>query len=171
MKAYVQVYTGNGKGKTTAAIGVTMRAVAAGMKIYFCQFLKDKDSGEHKIFADYPDSITVERFGAGKFVMGKPSQEEYEAAARGWERCREAVLSGKYDLVVADELNVAASLGLVAPDEILEMMQQKPAYTELIMTGRGAADEVMDRADLVTEMLEIRHYYKQGVQARVGIEK
>jgi cob(I)alamin adenosyltransferase len=141
------------------------------MNIYFCQFLKDKDSGEHKIFADYPNSIKVERFGTGKFVMGKPSEEEYTAAAIGWKCLQDAILSGTYDLVVADELNVAASLGLVKLDEIVTMIANRPAHTELIITGRGAAEEIIALADLVTEMKEIKHYFNKGVQARRGIEK
>jgi cob(I)alamin adenosyltransferase len=171
MKGYIHVYTGDGKGKTTAAVGVVMRAVAKNMSVYFGQFMKLNRSSEHIIFADYPELITLEQFGTGKFVNGKPSAEDYEKAAYGWNSCIEAINSGRYDLVVMDELNLALNLELVPIDDVLDVLASKPKQLEVIITGRYAKKEIIDAADLVTEMKEIKHYYKKGQPARLGIEE
>ena len=168
---YIQVYTGNGKGKTTASIGVVMRAAASGMKIFFGQFMKNTPSAEHIIFAGYPQSITFEQFGTGRFVMGKPGAEDYEKAAAGWQRCKTALQSGDYDLVVLDELNTALKLELLPIAEVIDVLSRKPEQPEVIITGRYAPEEIINIAGLVTEMNEIKHYFKQGVNARKGIEE
>ena len=168
---YIQIYTGNGKGKTTAAIGVTMRAAASGMKVFFGQFMKNTPSSEHIIFADYPHSITLMQFGTGTFVRCSPGAEDYEKAAAGWEHCKKALQSGEYNLVVLDELNTTLKLGLLPVAEIAETIRRKPEQTEVIITGRYATEEIMNIADLITEMKEIRHYFSKGVGARKGIEE
>ncbi len=167
----VQVYTGDGKGKTSAAIGVTMRAIGAGMTVLFAQFLKDKPSSEHQVFSHFNDRLTLMLFGTGDFIIGEPSQENRDAALAGWERCKDAIAFGDYDLIILDELNVVMALGLVPVGEVLEVLKKKQEHTEIIITGRGAHDRLIELADLVTEMKEIKHYYNQGVQARTGIDK
>ncbi len=171
MKGYTQVYTGNGKGKTTAALGLAMRAAGAGLKVFIAQFLKMGDYSEIKAIGRFSDLITIEQYGSGRFVMGKPSPEEIEAGKKGLEVAREAVVSGKYDVVILEEANVAAMCGIFPAEVISEIIDVKPENVELVITGRGAAQIIIDKADLVTEMREIKHYYQKGVPARVGIEK
>jgi cob(I)alamin adenosyltransferase len=166
----IQVYTGNGKGKTTAAIGVTMRTVGIGGKVFFGQFMKQGEYAEHKIFAQYALQITHKQFGSGKFVMGKPSEEDRALAMQGWQACLEAIDSGRYNLVVMDELNLVINLELVPIDDVLRAITDKKDQLEMIITGRNAHEGVVAAADLVTEMREVKHYYQQGVQARKGIE-
>lgn len=171
MKGYVQIYTGNGKGKTTAALGLSIRAAGAGLKVFIAQFLKMGDYSEIKALRKFSDLITVEQFGRGKFVKGQPSPDEIEAARKGLERVKAVVAAGQHDLVIMEEGNVAAMCGLFPVEAILEIIDAKPDHMELVITGRGADPRVIEKADLVTEMKEIKHYYQQGVQARVGIEK
>lgn len=171
MKGFVQIYTGNGKGKTTAALGITLRAVGAGFKVYIAQFMKMGDYSEIKSLSRFAEQVKIKQFGTGRFVKGKPEAGEIEACRAGLEQARTEICSGKYNLAVLDEANVAVSCGLISVNNLLELIDDKPAQTELIITGRGAAEAVIARADLVTEMLEIKHYYQQGVNARVGIEK
>jgi cob(I)alamin adenosyltransferase len=169
-KGYIQVYTGSGKGKTTAALGLALRALCAGSRVFFGQFMKGQDYSELKA-TEHFDALAMEQFGDARFVKGKPSAEDAERARRGLARMREALASGAYDLVVFDELNTALHFGMVGVDEALAVLEEKPEWTEVVLTGRGAPQEILDRADLVTEMREIKHYYSKGVQARVGIEK
>ncbi len=171
MKGYVQVYTGDGKGKTTAALGLSLRAAGAGLRVFICQFMKSGDYSEIRALKKFSDLITVEQFGTGKFIKGKPAPDEIAAGQKGLARLKAAVLSGNFDVVIAEEANVAVSCGLFSVTELCDIIDQKPDHVELIITGRGAAPEVIDRADLVTEMKAVKHYYFHGVQARVGIEK
>jgi cob(I)alamin adenosyltransferase len=168
---YTQIYTGDGKGKTTAALGLALRAAGAGLKVYIAQFIKSGDYSEIKALAHFADQITVEQFGLGRFIKGKPSPEDVAAARKGLAAVRSALTSGRYQVVIMEEGNVAALCGLFPVDEILEIMSQKPGDVELVVTGRGADPRVIDRADLVTEMKAVKHYYQAGVAARVGIEK
>jgi cob(I)alamin adenosyltransferase len=168
---YTQVYTGDGKGKTTAALGLALRAAGAGLKVYIAQFIKSGDTSEIKALSRLADRITVEQFGLGRFIKGKPSPEDRAAGQRGLEAIRSAMSAGSYQVVIMDEGNVAAMCGLFPVDEILAIMEQKPADVELVVTGRGADPRVIDRADLVTDMKALKHYYQDGVAARVGIEK
>lgn len=170
MKGYVQVYTGNGKGKTTASIGLAVRAAGAGLSVYIVQFLKRGDYSEIKAFSKFKN-IFVKQYGLGNFVKDKPSEEDIKAAKKGLKKLQEILAAGKHDLVIAEEANVAVKCNLFKEEELLDLIDQKPAHVELIITGRGATQAVMDRADLVSEIKEIKHYYKQGVTARVGIEK
>ena len=171
MKGYVQVYTGDGKGKTTAALGLTLRAAGAGLKVHICQFMKSGDYSEIKALKKLGDYVSVVQFGTGQFVRGRPSEEEIAAGRKGLEHLKSIVHGGEYDVVVAEEANVAASCGLFSEDELLSVMETKPDNVELVITGRGATEKVIAKADLVTEMKAIKHYYDAGVSARVGIEK
>ncbi len=171
MKGYVQVYTGNGKGKTTASLGLAIRAAGAGLKVFIVQFLKMGDYSEIKALARFSDLITVEQYGLGRFVKGKPSPEDIEAGQKGLERVKSVIAAGEHDVVIMEEGNVAVMCGLFPIEELLNIVDKKPDNVELIITGRGAAQSLIDKADLVTEMKEIKHYYQKGVAARVGIEK
>lgn len=170
-KGYVQVYTGDGKGKTTAAIGLAIRAAGAGFKVFIAQFLKKGDYSEIKALERFADLVTVEQFGLGRFVKGKPEPEDIEAARKGLETIKKILSSGNHQMVILDEANVAAACGLVSVDDLVAVIEQKPADVELILTGRGAAPRVIERADLVSEVKAIKHYFNKGVKARVGIEK
>jgi len=171
MKGFVQIYTGNGKGKTTAAIGLAIRAAGAGLKVFIAQFLKRGDYSEIKTLDKFSDLIRVEQYGLGRFIKGEPPKDEINAAKVGLEHIEQALLSGKYDLIIIEEGNVATTCGLFDVQRLLDLIAAKPGRMELLITGRGAAPEVMGVADLVTEMVEIKHYYKKGVAARKGIEK
>ncbi len=170
MKGYVQVYTGNGKGKTTASMGLALRAAGAGLRVYIVQFLKKGDYSEIKALSRF-ENIVVEQYGTGRFVKGRPSEEDAAAARAGYQKLCAILTENHYDVVIAEEANVAVTCGLLTENDLLDLIKMKPASVELVITGRGAGDQVIDRADLVTEMREIKHYYHQGVHARVGIEK
>ncbi len=171
MKGYVQVYTGDGKGKTTAALGLSLRAAGAGLRVYIAQFIKMGDYSEIKALQRFSDLITIEQFGLGRFIKGKPSPEDIEAAQKGLESVRAVLMAERHSVVVLEEANVAAMCGLFSVEDILKLVAIKPKTVELVITGRGAAPELIEKADLVTEMKCVKHYYDQGVQARIGIEK
>lgn len=166
---FVHVYTGNGKGKTSAALGLALRALGHGMRVYIAQFLKGMDYGELHSLKRF-ENVTLERFGRPKFIHGKPDEEDVRLALEGLKRCREVVSSGEYDIVIMDEANIAVFLGLFSVKDLLEVVAKRHERTEVIITGRYAPEELIDVADLVTEMVEIKHYYSKGVQARKGIE-
>lgn len=170
MKGYVQVYTGNGKGKTTASLGLAIRAAGAGLGVFIIQFMKQGMYSEIKALKKF-ENIVVEQYGAGQFVKGTPSDADRAGCRQGYERLCSIIESGKYDLVIAEEANVACFYGLLSEEDLLHLIDIKPDHVELVITGRGAPVSVIEKADLVTEMTEIKHYYKQGVVARVGIEK
>jgi len=169
-KGYVQIYTGNGKGKTTAALGLTLRAAGAGLKVYIAQFLKQGAYSELKALERFADCVTIEQFGTGKFVRGEPDAEHMASGQKGLAAVRKAFSSGAYDLVVMEEAGVAEKFGVISTDELLSIIREKPLAVELVITGRGVSETVMASADLITEMREIRHYYNSGVMARTGIE-
>jgi cob(I)alamin adenosyltransferase len=170
-KGYVQIYTGNGKGKTTAALGLAVRAAGAGLRVYFAQFIKNRKTSEHKALEKFQDSVTVKQYGKG-FIMGKkPSRADIQAARDGYEEIKNIFKNNQYDVVILDEANVAVRYGLLTAQDLLDLMAMKPGSVELIITGRYADDKVMQAADLVTEMREVKHYWEQGVTARRGIEK
>lgn len=171
MQGYIQVYTGDGKGKTTAAIGLSIRAAGAGLKVYIAQFLKLGEYSEVKALNKFPDHITLEQFGRGRFRQGKPLPEDIESAKRGLEKVRKVMQSGSYDVVILEEANIAVWKGLFSEQDLLDIMEAKPMRVELVITGRGATRKVIEKADLVTEMRRIKHYYYKGVRARIGIEK
>ena len=172
-RGYIQVYTGSGKGKTTAALGLALRAAGHKQRVYIGQFLKGQMYGEllsAKLLSPY---ITIEQFGRTGFihVTKDPDKEDIQKAKRGLKKCKEAMLSLKYRIIVLDEINVAVYFNLLTEKEILEFLDQKPEGVEIILTGRYAPAVFLKRADLVTEMKEKKHYYKKGVKAREGIEK
>ncbi|RLC62476.1 MAG: cob(I)yrinic acid a,c-diamide adenosyltransferase [Chloroflexota bacterium] len=170
-KGYVQVYTGDGKGKTTAALGLALRASGHEMRTYIGQFMKGQRYGELEALRDHP-YITIEQYGNVRCIRREEVTPEHVAQARrGLERAREAMLSGRYDIVVLDEVNVAIWFGLLTVEEVLAFLDQRPEHVEVILTGRRAPSELIERADLVTEMREVKHYYQQGVLARRGIER
>ncbi|MCX8159323.1 MAG: cob(I)yrinic acid a,c-diamide adenosyltransferase [Candidatus Saccharicenans sp.] len=172
-QGYVQVYTGEGKGKTTAALGLALRAAGHGFKTYFGQFLKGQPSGEILAARKLSPLITVEQFGRKKFlkITEDFEEEDYRRAASGLKRCLKAMLSGQYRLIVLDEINVAINLGLLSEGQVLEFLDRKPEGVEVVLTGRYAPESILARADLVTEMVCRKHYYEKGVRARKGIEK
>jgi cob(I)alamin adenosyltransferase len=167
----VHVYTGDGKGKTTAAIGLAIRAIGAGFKVLMVQFIKNGEYSEIKALSKFSDSIIIKQFGLGHFIKGVPSAEDFNAAQIGIEETESIVRSGKYNMVILDEANVAVRLGLFSVDDLLYIIDNKPDNVELIITGRDAEQKLIEKANLVTEMKEIKHYFRKGVVARVGIEK
>ena len=171
MKGYIQVYTGNGKGKTTAALGLAIRAAGADLKVFIAQFIKMGEYSEIKALKRFKDLITVEQFGTGRFIKGKPSASDIEIARKGIEKIKAAFTSGQYNVVIMEEANVAAKLGLLSVENLLKIMDEKPKDVELVITGRGADSRIIEKADLVTEMKEVKHYFQKGVKARTGIEK
>jgi cob(I)alamin adenosyltransferase len=170
-KGFIQVYTGDGKGKTTAAIGLTCRAAGAGLKTMFLQFLKTGTSSEIAVLRDRFPEVTVRHFGSGRFVRDEPSNEDVSAAQQGLEALEHAVACGEYDLVVADEVNIAVELGLVNLDRLLRMLRDRPGSVEIVLTGRDAHPAIVEAADLVTEMKKVKHYLDEGVEARTGVEE
>jgi cob(I)alamin adenosyltransferase len=171
MKGYVHVYTGNGKGKTTAALGLAIRAAGAGLNVYIAQFIKHGESSEIKALNRLSDKITIEQFGRGRFIRGRPSEKDLAAARSGLNQIKKILKAGKHAVVILDEANVAVSLNLFSENELLEIIDPRPDNVEIIITGRAAGPRIIEAADLVTEMKEIKHYFKSGVKARVGIEK
>jgi len=167
----VQVYTGDGKGKTTAALGLAMRAAGHGLKVYIIQFMKGwPNYGELKSLAGHPQ-ITLRQFGRPEFVdPRKPESVDREMAQDALREARRVLTSGSYELVILDEVNVALKYGLIELKDILALIEEKPEHVELILTGRYAPSEVIERADLVTEMREVKHPYRAGIKGRKGID-
>lgn len=170
-KGFIQVYTGEGKGKTTAAIGLALRAAGAGLNVFICQFAKSGDYSELVALRRMADLVEVAQFGSNCFLTGEPTADDVAAARKGLDRARRVLADGKHRLVILDEANIATYFGLFPVDELLDLIDAKPDHVELVITGRRADPRVIQRADLVTEMREIKHYYQTGIQARRGIEK
>jgi len=170
-KGLVQVYTGNGKGKTSAAFGLALRAIGRGLKVYIIQFIKGGfDYGELYVVDKLPN-LKLKAFGQGKFVTQfPPSKKDVEIAKEALELAKKIVKSGEYDIVILDEINVAMSLRLIKTEEVVNMIKEKPKNVELVLTGRYAPKEIIDIADLVTEMKEIKHPFQKGISPRKGIE-
>src|SRR5512135_1474297 len=173
MSGYVQVYTGNGKGKTTAALGLAFRAAGRGLRTYIAQFLKAQPSGETEAARKLGPFITIEQFGRKGFitVQDGPDDEDISRAMTGLAKAREALTSGAYRIVVLDEINTAVHFKILPEPDVLALIDARPAAVELVLTGRYAPASFLDRADLVTEMKAIKHYFDKGVKAREGIEK
>jgi len=169
-KGFVQVYTGNGKGKSTAAFGLAMRAVGAGLRVFIAQFLKRGNYSEIKAIKQLKPTITVQQFGTGRFVMGKPSELDVNAVRMGIKAVQDVIRKRAADLVIMDEINTVVSLKIISVKAILSLIAQKPVYMEIVLTGRNAPSALLKKADLITEMKEIKHYYKKGIKARRGIE-
>ena len=171
-KGYIQVYTGDGKGKTTAALGVALRATGCGLKTYIGQFLKGRKYSELDAVKMVSNYVAIEQFGKTDFTyaVSPPNNEDVEMAKSGLLKARAAMLSGKYDIIILDEINTAHFFHLITIDEMLKLIAVKPDGVELVFTGRYAPQELIDAADLVTEMVEVKHYYKKGTISRKGIE-
>jgi cob(I)alamin adenosyltransferase len=170
-KGLVQIFTGDGKGKTSAAIGTVIRALGHGLKVYIALFMKgDYPYGERKILAKLP-GVTLKSFGSSQFIDPENIKpEEKQAAQEALAAARRAMLSGEYDLVVLDEVNIAVAFNLVEVEAVLRFIEEKPEGVELILTGRQADKELVKVADLVTECLKIKHPYDSGVEGREGFE-
>ena len=165
------MHTGNGKGKTTAALGLALRALGYGRKIFMAQFMKGRDYGETLAAAKYLPGLTLYKCGLDSFVRkGNPSTVDIELAQKGFATAREAVFSGKYDMVILDEINVAVDFQLIPLASVVDLLKNKPENLYLGLTGRNAAAEIIELADLVTEMKEIKHPYSKGVPAQEGFE-
>ncbi len=170
-KGYTHVYTGNGKGKTTAALGLALRALGAGFSVFFGQFLKRAEYSEHAALARLGSKLTVRTFGAPRRIGDPASAADAACAREGFGTLMDSLRNGEHDVVVADEILVAVRLGLLSEGDVLSLLDTRPANVELVLTGRDAFPELLRRADLVTEMREVRHYFREGVAARRGIEK
>jgi cob(I)alamin adenosyltransferase len=169
----VQVYTGNGKGKTTAALGLALRAIGRGLQVCMVQFIKGGGAyGEHLAAEKLAPLLTIHQTGRDGWIFrDKLDPEDIRIAAETLALAQRVLTGGEYDLVILDEINGAAWFGLIEVEAILELLALKPAQVELVLTGRNADARVIAAADLVTEMREIKHYYAAGVPARIGIEK
>jgi cob(I)alamin adenosyltransferase len=170
MKGFIQVYTGNGKGKTTAAIGLSIRAVGAGKKVFFAQFVKGKPYSEITVLHEFLSAITLKQYGLGCFIEKEPTKEDIKSAQKGLQEIKKIIQADSYDVIVLDEANIALFYKLFSIKDLIDVIQSKAPKTEIIITGRYAPKEVIAIADLVTEMKEIKHYYNSGIEARKGIE-
>lgn len=170
-RGYVQVYTGDGKGKTTAVLGLAVRAAGAGLKVFIAQFVKGAEYSEIKALQRFADLITLKQYGRGCFIHQEAAEEDIRLATAGLAEVEKIMLSGEYQMIILDEINIATHFTLFPVERVLELIGKKPVGVELVLTGRRADPRVIEAADLVTEMREIKHYYQQGVAAREGIEK
>jgi len=164
----IQVYTGCGKGKTTAALGLALRAAGAGLSVYICQFLKCGEYSESKALKKFKN-IKVKCFGRKCFIRKALSKADFELANKGLKAAKEAMLK-EFDLIILDEINVALHLNLLKLEDVLKLIKILPENTELVLTGRDAHPKILQIADLVSEIKEDKHYYKKGIKARKGIE-
>lgn len=167
----IQVYTGTGKGKTTASLGLAMRACGHGLKVYMIQFMKGRiDYGELRA-AKNIEGLTIEQFGRPEFVdKDNPAKEDIKLAKEALQRSEEVILSGEYDMVILDEINAAIEWNLIELGDVIDLLRKKPESVEIVLTGRYARKEILDLADLVSEIREIKHPFKRGVHSRVGID-
>jgi len=171
-KGLVQVYTGDGKGKTTAALGLALRAIGHGFSVYMIQFLKgSKATGEFKMAKRLSLNLVIKPMGRNVFVDSRrPAKKDEDFAKRALGLARKIITGGNYDIVILDEVNVAVHMGLIPIEGLLDLIQQKPSHVELILTGRYAKPQILKRVVLVTEMRNVKHYYDKGISARKGIE-
>ena len=167
------MYTGNGKGKTTASLGLALRAVGHGMMVCMIQFMKGgSPAGEHLAAPMLTPYLTIIRTGReGRVNRDNPDPEDVHLAREALVLANQLLTDGKYDMIILDEINGAIACGLISVDEVLSLMKAKPFNVELVLTGRNADERIIAAADLVTEMCEVKHYYKVGIAARQGIEK
>ena len=169
-KGLVQIYTGNGKGKTTAALGLSLRAAGRGLKVFIAQFVKGMFYGELEALERFAPQITLRQYGGRCFIRDEPTEEDVRLAREGWQQVQEVLQSGKFDLLILDEIGIAIHYRLISLEEVQELLRARPDRVELVLTGRKIPEALYEQADLVTEMREIKHYYNAGVQARQGIE-
>ena len=169
-KGYIHIYTGPGKGKTTAALGLGLRAAGAGFKVHMIQFMKGRRYSEIDAVENLPN-FTISQHGRDEFVSKEnPKQIDIDMAQEGFSHAKEIIKNGEHELVILDELNVAVDYNLISVDDVIKLIEEKPEKLELVLTGRGAHPELVKMADVVTEMLEIKHPYQEGVLARKGID-
>lgn len=169
-KGYIQIYTGNGKGKTTCALGLSLRAICNGYSVFFGQFLKGQDYSELKA-VELLQNFTIRQYGTANFVFNNPSEKDIQMAKEGLSDIKREMLTNNYDIIVMDEVNIAIHKNLITVDDVIDILKLRPENTEMILTGRYAHEKLIEIADLVTEMKEIKHYYTQGVMSRAGIER
>ncbi len=169
----IHIYTGNGKGKTTAALGLACRAVGHGYKVFIIQFMKGNiEYGELETARRLTPHLTIRQMGRESFVSREnPDPEDRRLAQEALALARKVIMGGDYDIVVLDEINVTVDFGLIEKEEVLKLIDERPPHLELILTGRNATQELIEKADLVTEMVEVKHYYQKGIQSREGIER
>lgn len=165
----IQVYTGNGKGKTTAALGLAIRGAGAGLKVFIAQFMKGRNCSELKALKRIKN-IEFAQFGRGCFVVGKPTKKDIECVKKGFKKMSAILAKKKYDMLILDEINIVVKLGLLGVEEVVTFLQNVPNGLELVLTGRDAHPEILKLADLVSEIKVVRHYYQKGLKARRGIE-
>jgi cob(I)alamin adenosyltransferase len=168
----IHVYTGNGKGKTTCALGLALRAVGQGFHVYMIQFMKGRETGEARAAAArLAPEMTLRSFGRPGLVnLRTPAPEDLELIRQAWDLAREVILAGIHDLVILDEINLALTFNLLPPEEVFQVLRDRPPWVEMVLTGRQAPAELIEMANLVTEMRPVKHYYEAGVKARRGIE-
>jgi len=169
MDGMVHVYTGNGKGKTTSAIGLAVRAAGAGLNVYIGQFVKGRKYSELNSL-DKLDNIEIEQFGKKKFIKNNTEKIDIKKAKEGYRKIEKVLNSNYYDLVILDEANIAVYFNLFSVEELLDLIEKRNQEIEVVLTGRMANNKIIEYADLVTEMKEIKHYYKKGITARKGVE-
>jgi cob(I)alamin adenosyltransferase len=169
-KGYIHLYTGAGKGKTTAAFGLALRAAGNGLRVYIAQFAKGTKSGELELLKKLSRKVTIKQFGARSFITKHPTTIDRTLAESGIAEVAGIIAHGRYDMVILDEIGIACRFGLLSVEPVIAMLKARPSCVEIILTGRNAPKELIDIADLVTEMKEIKHYFQQGVGARAGIE-
>ena len=169
-KGLVQIYTGNGKGKTTAALGLSLRAAGRGLKVFIAQFVKGMFYGELEALERFAPQITLRQYGRKCFIRDEPTEEDVRLAREGWQEIQDVLKSAKFDLLILDEIGIAIHYRLISLEEMEELLRTRPDGVELVLTGRKIPEALYEQADLVTEMREIKHYYSAGVQARKGIE-
>jgi cob(I)alamin adenosyltransferase len=167
----IQVYTGKGKGKTTAALGLALRACGQGWKVLMVSFMKgDSNCGEVKISSKIPSFRLIQSGLPTMVEKDNPSKEDINMASEGFQMAKKALIQKEYDMIILDEINMAVNYNLILLDDVLDLMDKKPPEIELVLTGRSAHPEIVKRANLVSEILEIKHYYTKGIDARQGVE-
>jgi cob(I)alamin adenosyltransferase len=170
-KGMIQVYTGDGKGKTTCALGLSFRAAGQGFRVFMIQFLKGRETGEAQAAARLAPEMTLRYFGRPGLVnLKSPAPEDLALVTEAWDLARRVITAGEHDLVVLDEINLVLTYNLVPLDEVLQVLRERPPWVEVVLTGRQAPPELVELADLVTEMRPVKHYYQAGVKSRRGIE-
>ncbi len=171
-QGFIQIYTGNGKGKSTAAIGLAIRALGYGLKVYMLQLMKDFPYNEMKILSNLSEDLVIKKIGKDDWVFRKekPPQNEVNEAIEALSHLKDLMIAEKYDLFILDEIFAAVYFGLIDEDRVIEIINKKPDQIELVLTGRYCSDKIIRMADLVTEMKEIKHYYSKGIFSRPGID-
>lgn len=169
-KGYIHIYTGNGKGKTTAALGLALRAVGAGKRVFVAQFVKGMKYSEVDIINNRFDEIEIRQYGLDCFIFNAPTDADIEAAREGLNEVKSILCNPSYDLVILDEANIALYYNLFGVNELIDALRSRNDNMEVVITGRYAPEKLIEYADLVTEMKEVKHYYNNGVEARKGIE-